>query len=227
MLGTAISSGAIFLGGYLGLIGKRYIKETTKILQILGICLLFLSAVGFLADAITIENGHIVARDILPVLFCLAAGTGIGQAMGIEKMLSEKQDVKKGALYTGFILFGVGGMQLIGPIQSFVAGDNSILFSKAIVDFVLAIVFGSYMGRGIAFSAVPVGIMQIIIGILAMYAGHFLSDALLCHLRMIGYLILFFVGFNLLFDGIINIKTGDMLPAPVLLIGMHIIGGVL
>ena len=227
MLGTAISSGAIFLGGYLGIWGKRYIKETTKILQILGICLLFLSTVGFLADAITIEDGHIAARDILPVLLCLAIGTGIGQALGLEEKLSQSSNMKKSAFLSGVILFGVGGMQLIGPIQSFVAGDNSILFSKAMVDFVLAIIFGSYMGRGIALSAVPVGIMQIAIGLLAVYAGQLLNEALLCHLRMIGYLLLFFVGFNLLFDGIINVKTGDMLPAPILLIGMHIIGGIL
>ncbi len=227
MLGTAVSVSAIFFGGYIGAIGKKMFKNTSGVLQLLGICLIFLSAVGFLSDAIIIENGKIGARDILPVLLCFLVGTGAGQAMGLEKKLAGDGKMQYGAFMSGVLLFGVGGMQLIGPIQSFAAGDNSILFSKAIVDFVLAIVFGSAMGRGIALSAVPVGIMQILIGLLAVFAGQMLNETLLCHLRMIGYLILFFVGFNFLFDGILKVKTGDMLPAPILLIGMHILGGIL
>lgn len=227
MLGTAVNCGAILIGGGLGILGKKYLKDTARMMQLLGICVMFLAASGFMADAIVIENGRIIAGDILPVLLCLLVGTGVGQAFRLDKRLSAGQNQEKGALLAGFLLFGVGGLQLIGPIQSFAAGDNSLLFSKSMIDFVMAVIFGAAMGKGIAFSAVPVGLMQVMIGAVAVLCGQFLDEALLCQLRQIGYIILFFVGFNQLFEGVIKVRTADMLPSVAVIVLLHGIGGII
>lgn len=49
-------------------------------------------------------------------------------------------------------------MAVVGSIEDGLNGNYSLLAAKAVLDFIIIFVMTSSMGRGCAFSAIPVGI---------------------------------------------------------------------
>ena len=78
------------------------------------------------------------------------------------------------------------------------SGDNSQLILKGMIDFPFAIMFGISYGKKTAFSAIPVASIQVLIAALTMFFGQFLDASIIKQLCAIGYIILFFSGFNLI-----------------------------
>ncbi len=60
------------------------------------------------------------------------------------------------AFVTASLTVCIGAMAVIGSIQDGMYGDHSILISKALMDFIIILVMSASMGKGCAFSAVPV-----------------------------------------------------------------------
>lgn len=58
------------------------------------------------------------------------------------------------------LVFCIGAMAIVGSIEDSLNHDYTILFTKAIMDGVLSIVFAASLGIGAAFSMFPVGIYQ-------------------------------------------------------------------
>ena len=54
----------------------------------------------------------------------------------------------------------IGAMAVVGAIEDGVHGNHSILFAKAILDFVIILVMSATLGKGCLFAFVPVGLFQ-------------------------------------------------------------------
>ena len=86
-----------------------------------------------------------------------------------------------------------------------------MLLSKAVLDCIITLVFASSMGMGVLFSAVPLGIYQGAITLLAVFIAPYLTDTMISSLSMVGSVLIFGVGINLRWEK--NLRVGNLLPA--------------
>lgn len=86
--------------------------------------------------------------------------------------------------------------------------------TKAILDFIIIIVMTGSMGKGCAFSAIPVGILQGSVTLLAKFIKPIMTTAALANLSLIGSILIFCVGLNLVWGK--KIRVANLLPAIVL-----------
>ena len=169
-LGTLINSGAIVAGGLLGnLTGKLFRQDQQESLnKACGISVIFIAIAGAMQGMLAIDGGAIASGKSMLVVLCLAAGTIIGELIGIEngfERFGEWLKVKTGnsgdasfvnAFVTTSLTVCIGAMAIVGAIQDGILGDYSTLAVKSVLDFIIVAVMTSSMGKGCAFSAIPV-----------------------------------------------------------------------
>lgn len=111
----------------------------------------------------------------------------------------------------------VGAMAIMGALNAGLNGDHSLLYTKAVLDFITAFVYSSAFGIGAIFAAIPIFLYQ---GAIELGAG-FLSGILQAsvnEMSIVGSIIVMGLGLNML--GATKIKVANMLPAiflPILL----------
>ena len=105
----------------------------------------------------------------------------------------------------------VGAMAVVGSIRDGIYGDYSILAAKAVLDLIIVLVMTASMGKGCIFSAVPVGIFQGILTLLAALVEPLMTEQALSNLSLTGSMLIFCVGVNLLWGK--KIRVANLLPA--------------
>ena len=160
------------------------------------------------------------------VVLCLAIGTVVGELAGIEngferfgEWLKEKSgngDDKQfvNAFVTASLTVCIGAMAIVGAIQDGIMGDYSTLAVKAVLDFIIIAVMTSSLGKGCAFSAIPVFVFEGAVTLLARLVSPIMTDLAIAYLSLIGSVLIFCVGINLVWRKMI--RVANMLPAIVL-----------
>lgn len=220
MLGTIVNSLGILAGAVLGIILKKGIPEkmADTLMKGLGLCTLFIGLTGALKG----ENSMIL-------IISMIAGTLIGEGLDLEDKLNRlgkwlenkfvaknnEKGSKKGSFAEGFVTSSlvvcVGAMAIVGSLQSGLVGNHEILYNKAILDFVISIIFASTMGVGVAFSAGMVFIYQGAITLLAQWISPFLTDTVINEMTCVGSVIIIGLAFNML--GMTKLKVMNYVPA--------------
>ena len=124
-------------------------------------------------------------------------------------------------LTTAVLLFCIGTMSILGPIESALNGNNTLLFTNAMLDGVTSMILASNFGIGIAFSAVILFLWQGSIYLLAQFIGSFMTDSLMTEICIVGGILIMSSALGIL--NIKSIKTLNLLPAllvPALYIGI-------
>ena len=85
------------------------------------------------------------------------------------------------------------------------------------LDFIIVLVMTCSMGKGCIFSAIPVALFQGSITALAGLIKPLMTDAALANLSMIGSILIFCVGVNLVWGK--KVKVANLLPALVFAVG--------
>ena len=212
-MGILANVGVIVLGGFIGSFLKKEIS--VKKFAIFGICVAIISLVSFIENVFEVSGTGLKSSRLYVVVFSLIVGYFIGEVLKLEEKvggISKKIHATSGVVETT-VFFAVGGLQISGPILLGVSGDSSLLFLKCAIDFPFAIMYGALFGKSAALSSIPVGIIQVLIAGVAFLAGAFVSAEMLAQLCAVGYVILFFSGFNMLTDAENKIKTVNMLPS--------------
>ena len=210
---------SICLGGILGGVFKKKINVKNNFA--LAIAIMLISIVGLLENILGISDGKIVGEHTVVVCIALSLGCYIGEALKLEDRiysLSRTQNKTANGLIDSVLFFGIGGLQISGPILYALTGDSFQLILKGVIDFPFAIMLGAAYGKKVSFSAAAVVLMQLVIAALAYCFGAFFSTDLLCQLCSIGYLILFFSGFNMLCLSDCKIKNINIIPGIFLII---------
>ena len=157
------------------------------------------------------------------VVLCLALGTVIGELLGIEKgfeRFGEWLKRKTGnsgdpqfvnAFVTASLTVCIGAMAVVGAIQDGILGDCSTLAVKSVLDFIIIAVMTSSMGKGCAFSAIPVFLFEGAITLLARLVAPIMTDLAIAYLSLIGAILIFCVGLNLVWGK--KVRVANMLPA--------------
>lgn len=224
MTGTWINAGAVVLGSIIGVLLKKGMPERINeaILKVEGLAIVIIGLNGVIAAMFTVnlETGELSDSNSVVLLVCLVLGCLVGElcrlddhfnslGMMVEKKLNAKGFAK--GFVTASLLFCVGAMSIIGPLNDGLTGDNSILLIKSTLDFTISIVLASALGIGVLFSALPVLALQGSIALLARSLAPFITDSLLGMLYMVGYAIVIIIGLNFLVGT--KIKTANLLPA--------------
>ena len=105
-------------------------------------------------------------------------------------------------------------MAIVGSIEDGIRGDYSILATKAVLDLIIILVMTCSLGKGCIFSAIPVGILQGSVTALSTLLRPIMTPAAQSNLSMIGSVLIFCVGINLVWDK--RIRVANLLPAVVL-----------
>ena len=214
MLGTIVNTTTILAGSVIGSVFKKGLKEKhqTALFTAMG-----LAAAGLGVNAV-VQN---MPKSNYPVLFIvsLALGGLLGTTWDLENRFQSLADrfstgqLSKG-LSTGILLFCIGTLSILGPIQSALYGDNTYLFTNATLDFVTSMVLASTYGIGIALTAVVLFCWQGSIYLLATVLGPFMTTDMMTELSIVGGFLIACSGLSIL--NIKDCKTMNMLPALVI-----------
>lgn len=224
-LGTIINSAAIIVGGVFGhLFGKILNERIQDSLQkASGICVLFIGIAGAMEGMLKLSGSSLSAGRSMLIVASLALGALVGEILNIEhgfERFGEWLKVKTGnakdkSFVEGFVTSSltvcIGAMAVVGSIKDGISGDYSILVTKAILDLIIITVMTCSLGKGCAFSAIPVAVFQGLITALARLIKPLMTDDALANLSLIGSILIFCVGVNLVWDK--RIKVANLLPS--------------
>lgn len=225
-MGILFSGSAIVIGGLVGTIFKRYVK--TGDLFVLSIVIMLMSVLGVLVNLLKVDGTVLTSMQLPVVLFSLLVGGLLGELLHLEDRMSTiSSDGFWGSVCNGFLFFGVGALQITGPIALVISNDQSQLILKSFIDFPFAITFGAVYGFGVAISGLPVMLSQAAIAAIAYLMRDFFSPELVAQISALGYVILFLMGLNL--SGLSNRKVHifNLLPSIGILILWQMIRRVL
>ena len=231
MIGTIANTIAIIVGSTVGGTVRHGLKE--KYQNVLFVAM-GLAATGLGINAV-VQN---MPNSTYPVLFIasLAIGGVIGTGLDIDgrfnrlvnsrkkgkggdessatdegsaAVSSESSDLGRG-LSTAIMLFCIGTLSILGPINSALYGDETFLFTNAMLDLVTSMVLASTFGYGIAIAAAVLFCWQGSIYLLASFLSPMLSGGLMCEISIVGGFLIFASGLSIL--KIKEISTMNLLP---------------
>ena len=223
--GTVLNVCGIVAGGVLGsLFGDRLGKNYRETLMLANaISVLFVGIAGAMSYMLKVSGGELSTQGTLMLVVSMAAGGLLGELADLDGR-SEKLGIwlrhKTGndtdsEFVEGFVsaslVVCVGAMAVVGSIEDGLTGDWSILAAKAVMDMVVIFVMTASLGRGCIFSAIPVGVIQGTITLLAVLAKPLFTDAAMANLSLTGSVLIFCVGVNLIWGK--KFRVANMLPA--------------
>lgn len=228
-MGTVVNILAILAGSTIGLLlGHRLPEKMSRTLtDAMGLVVLVIGALNLLS----LQDGDFVSAvsasgTLLVVLGALLIGGVIGSLIGIDARLthfgtwlqlktSRAGSGDKEKFIEGFVnaslLFTIGPMAVLGALQDGLGQGIDVLALKSTLDGFTAIAFSATMGWGVAFSAIPVGLWQGLLYVLALTLGASLSQAVIAAITATGGILLLGTGLRVLQIRMVNVA--DLLPA--------------
>ena len=214
MIGTIANTATILAGSLVGSrlksgLGEKY-KEA------------LMNGMGLAATLLGVNSVvQAMPQSRYSVLFIvsLAVGGVLGTAISLDTLFQKAVDklplaggseLGKG-LSTAILLFCAGTLSILGPMQSALQGDNTYLFTNAVLDGITSTVLASTFGIGIALAALVLFCWQGAIYLLAGAIAPYVTTELLTELSLVGGALIFSSGLGIL--GIKQIKTLNYLPA--------------
>lgn len=219
LTGVLINAAAVAVGGVLGTLGGRLMPEKMK--------QTVLAATGLVSIGIGISGAIGSSNQLIPIL-SLVIGSVIGELLHIEDGVTragdwlQKRFGKSGSITEGFVtgslVFAVGAMAVMGPLESGLKNDHTILMTKSVIDMAGSVAFAGSLGIGVAFSALSILVLEGAVTLLASLLTGVLTDAVITEISVTGSLIIIGVGLNVL--GLTKLRIMNMTPAlllPILL----------
>lgn len=214
MTGNITNMMAIVLGATLGMMFKKLIKPSygETIMAGMGIVALIMGIMNVMGT-----------NNLLLAVVSIVFGSFAGEVMEIDKKINafgsyigskfeaEGENTFAKGFVSSSLIYCVGAMAILGSIESGLKGTHSVLYTKAVMDGVTAIVFTSTLGMGVAFSAVSVFLYQGSIILLAGKLSTFFTEPLIVELTAVGGIMIVAIGLNIL--ELKKIKVANMLPA--------------
>jgi|TARA_B110000908_G_scaffold98648_1_gene116469 uncharacterized membrane protein YqgA involved in biofilm formation len=229
-LGTIINVFSILIGAGIGVaLGHRLPANISRTLtDALGLVVLVIGGLNLIAlTDISFVAAVSSAGTLLVVLASLVLGSVLGSMLRIEQRLSHfgtwlqlkaSRGGDKEKFIEGFVnaslLFTIGPMAVLGALQDGLGQGFDVLALKSTLDGLTSVAFAAALGWGVAFAAIPVGIWQGLLTLLAASAGALMSDALVASITATGGVLLLGTGLRVL--QIRMVSVADMLPALVL-----------
>ena len=235
-LGTIINVAAIVAGGLSGMVGRKWLSEKCQetIMRGMGVCVMMIGIAGVMEKMLVVTDGAISTTGTLMFVISIALGGLVGELLNIDgKMLrfgawlrEKSGNARDSRFLDGFITATmtvcIGAMAIVGSVEDGIHGNITILAAKALLDFVIILVMASSMGKGCIFSAIPVGILQGAVTLLARLVEPLLTEAALANLSLVGSALIFCVGINAIWKN--TIRVANLLPALIFAVAYALLG---
>lgn len=210
------------------LAGRLSERLRQTVVAVLGLFTLMLGVQAFLQT-----------RNVLVVLGSLVIGALLGEWWGVEegmvrlgkwleRRFAQRSDSapretgegaaapREGLFLRGFLtatlLFCVGPVAILGPIENGVSGSFPLLAVKSILDGFSAMAFATSLGVGVLFSALPLLVYQGGISLAAVQVRPLISDLMMGEMTATGGVLLAAIAVSGVLE-IKKIRTGSLLPA--------------
>ena len=227
-IGTIINTVGIIIAGIIGsFIGNAFKPRIQEALtKACGVSVLFMGIAGACEVMLTVENGVLSSGKSMLIVLSLTIGTLIGEFLGIEEGLErfgewlkkKTGNAKDMQFVNGFVTASltvcIGAMAIMGSIQDGLSGDWSTLGAKSVLDLIIIMVMTCSLGKGCAFSAVPVFLWEGGLTLLASFIRPVMTETAMSYLSLVGSVLIFCVGLNLVFGK--KIRVANLLPAVIL-----------
>ena len=219
--GVLFNTLTVILGSLIGLTFKKAIpkKLTEALMCAIGVCTVYIGISGAVGAGNSCD-----ASPLIPII-SIALGTALGTLLDIDGALDKlgravENRFKKGGeadgnIAAGFVaaclLFCVGSMTIVGGLNAGISGDNTLYFTKGVLDLVSGMALSVSFGIGVLLSSAFVLGFQ---GALVLTAGllkPLLSQHMINEMNCVGSLLILIIGLNLM--KITKIKVADYLPA--------------
>lgn len=222
--GTILNVGGILLGGVAGMLfGKGLPKRFQEtLMRAVALCVLFLGVGGCLQEMLVVTEGGLESGGTMMMIGSFAAGAILGELLDLEgkmerfgEWLKRKTKSDGDATFVdGFVTASltvcIGAMAVVGAIQDGIRGDYSVLLAKAILDLIIVMILTASMGKGCIFSAIPVGLFQGAVTLLARQLEPLMTEPALSNLSLTGSMLIFCVGVNSIWGK--KFKVANLLP---------------
>ena len=218
LLGSVVNGGAVVVGGLVGMFVGKLLPERlrTSVMAALSLMTIGIAVPGLLKSS-----------NALITIISMVIGTIIGELLNIDAAVNKLGEnlqkrfsgsrVTEGFV-TGSLVFAIGALAVMGPLQSGLQHQHDLLFSKSVIDGVASIVFASTLGLGVALSGLMVFAVEGSIALLASVVAPYLGEAVVNEITFVGSLLIVGISLNLL--GITKLRILNMVPAillPILL----------
>ena len=211
MIGTIANCCTILTGSFIGSRLKNGLPDKFKNTM--------MTCMGLAATVLGINSvANNMPNSTIPVLFIISLAIGgiIGQWIDIDSKFQKltnrfgKEGLAQG-LSTAVLLFCIGTLSILGPIESALNNNHTYLFTNATLDLVTSMVLAATFGFGIALSAIVLFCWQGSIYLLAGIIAPYMTPELMCEISIIGGILIFSSGLSIL--EIKKINTINLLPA--------------
>lgn len=227
-MGTLINAACVLLGGALGFLFGKALKQRYQDIMVAGCGLstIFIGASGALKYMLVIADGALATSGEMMLVISMCLGALIGEVLNIEHHIEHfgewlrlrshsERDPRfiEGFTSASFTLC-IGAMAIIGPMNDALYHDYTLLVTKGILDAIIVMALTSSLGKGAVFSVIPLVLWQGLMTLLAALIGPLMTEAELANLSLVGSVLIFCVGINLVFGK--KVKVANFLPALVI-----------
>ena len=228
-LGTIVNVLGVIAGGLVGLLAGGRLGERMRetLMVAMGVLVIYIAIAGSLQQMLVIgPDGAISTRGTMMAIASLGFGAVIGELADLDgkverfgQWLRDRTGNSGDAQFvdafvTASLTVCVGAMAVVGAIQDALLADPSVLYAKMALDLVIVMVMTASMGKGCIFSALSIGLFQGSIELLSGLLRPVMTEAALSNLSLVGNMLIFCVGVNLLFDR--KIRVANLLPSLVI-----------
>lgn len=237
-IGTIVNCGTILVGGTVGMLLKKGMPERFRklIFDAAATAVFLIGIAGVMENGLAAgADGSLSSQYMLVMLLSLVLGAVVGELIRIDRGFDWAAEKIKsifpkteGSVGEGFasstILFCAGAMAIIGAIQDGVMGDPGLLFTKAVLDSISALIFSSIYGVGVLLSAGSVLIYQGLLTLLAAAIAPYLGDVVVSQMSLVGSAVLMLLAFDMW--GIRKFNVANLIPAAFMPLLFSIIGNI-
>lgn len=219
MLGVLVNTATVLLGGGLGLLFRKGLPEklTKGVMSAIGLCTLCIGISGLGSS-----------QNALIIILSMVLGAVFGFLLDLDKQLlrlgqwAQRLSTAEGgkespvaeAFVTASLLFCAGAMTVVGSLEAGLTGNNTMLFTKSLLDFISSAMLAAALGFGVLLAA---GFVLVFQGSLVLLAGLLqpvLTEGAVGEMSAVGSLLILALGLNLL--NITKLKVANYLPAVLL-----------
>ena len=214
MLGTIINAAAVIAGSSIGLAFKKALsdKYTT----------IYFQAVGLFTLILGMQMSLKMSAPLIVALSLITGGM-FGEFCRLEERMNSLGDSLKTrfkignekfteGLVTAFLLFCMGSMSILGPVEEGLTGKISeLLKAKSLLDGFSSFLLASALGIGVLFSVIPLVIYQGGITLIVSLIGKDIPDNYINEITVVGGILLIGLALDIL--NIKKLRIMNLLPA--------------
>src|SRR5699024_3127513 len=214
-IGVIVDTLAVVFGGTIGLFIKKGIPKRIEeaIMKALALSAIYIGITGMLSGENTIF-----------IILAVVIGVIIGELINLDDYIHQfagflakklpnknKNSTFSEGFITGSLILCVGALSIIGPIESGLAGNHTILYTNAIMDGITSLILASTLGMGVLFSSFLVFGYKASIVVFAGSLNALLTTPMVNDMNAIGSILVLAIGLNML--NLTNIKVMNFVPA--------------